>query len=145
MLQDYLITYGYSVNQINKIITNYEIQNYQETKLLQKIKTINTYLENIFKNKNIVIKATSDYPQLYGYDLEYLKNKYQELQEIGYQEDELQKMLINLPILLCYSQEKIKNKIQTFTSIGYSKENILKMTIKMPQLYGYQEEKLKFC
>ena len=69
MLQDYLITYGYSVNQINKIITNYEIQNYQETKLLQKIKTINTYLENIFKDKNIGIKATSDYTHLYGYDL----------------------------------------------------------------------------
>ena len=52
MLKDYLITYGYSVNQIKKIITNYEIQNYQETKLLQKIKTINTYLENIFKSLN---------------------------------------------------------------------------------------------
>ena len=99
MLQDYLIAYGYLLNQINRIITNYEIQNYQETKLLQKIKTINTYLENIFKDKNIVIKATSDYPQLYGYDLEYLKTKYQELQEMGYQENELQKMFTNCATL----------------------------------------------
>lgn len=136
MLNKYLKEYGYRECEIKLILNDYEILNYNETSLLNKIKIINEYLETIF-NQEEIIRITSTCPSLYGYNLNYIKNKYLNFINIGYDKITLNKMILKFPNIIIYTSKNIQTKINTLNKLGL---DIIKITSKLPQIYAYSND-----
>ena len=65
------------------------------------------------------------------------------LKELGYTENDINKMEKVFPKLLSYSIENIEQKIENFEKLGYAKEEILKMTKTIPSIFDYSIETLR--
>lgn len=138
MINKYLTEFGYSQDKISKIITNYELIRYKENTLLIKIKIINEYLLT-FLTIEQVIKLTTKFPQIYGYNLTTLKDKLDYLENLGYSKDNLIKIILSLPNILAYSNKTIEETINLFLNLGIKKQDILKITVKFPAIYSHRD------
>lgn len=138
MLNKYLTEFGYSQDKISKIITNYELIRYKENTLLIKIKVINAYLLT-FLTKEQVIKLTTKFPQIYGYNLTTIKDKLDYLENLGYSKDNMIKIILGLPNILAYSSETIEETINLFLNLGIKKQDIFKITVKFPAIYSHRD------
>ena len=86
---------------------------------------------------------TKTLPVLYGYSIENIKQKIEDLISLGYSQEDVIKMTKLLPALYSYSIENIKQKIEDLISLGYSRADVIKMTKLLPTLFGYSIENIE--
>ena len=118
MLNKYLKNYGYKEEEIKKILNKNELKSYQENTLIRRIMETNTYLENLFSKKDVIL-ITTTCPKIYGYDLKTLNIKYNSFLNLGYSSEELNKMIIKFPNIICYNYEKNLSKIKYVFKFKY--------------------------
>jgi len=135
----YLKDFGYREKDINTIKKIKILKTYKEDSILLKIELINNYLLKYY-SKNEIIRITSIFPEIYGYSLETLDKKIEDLKTLGYIEVDLLKMIKEFPNLLGYDIESIKSKFLNLMCLTYTKDQIIKMTKYLPQLIGYKDE-----
>lgn len=69
-----------------------------------------------------------------------IERNYETLYRLGYKQEEIIKITMNLPAIYGYSTQNIKNKIKGLMEIGYTKQEVIQMTINLPSLIGYKLE-----
>jgi len=141
MLLTYLKNYNYTNAQIVNILGNKKLKTYQEESLYLKIKTINDYLFKYYKSKKIVIKITATFKEIYGYSIETLENKIDDLVKFGYLKEDILIMIKKFPNFIGYSlEENIKPTFLNLMCLTYTKKQILKMSKDLPELIGYSDK-----
>ena len=117
-LKEEFIKVGYTENDYNEIRNSYSLINMKD-------ETISIHLKDIFafflKNgysKEEVIKMTKSLPQIYGYSIENMKQKIEDIMLLGYSKEEVIKMTKSLPQIYSLSKENMKQKIDFYDSIG---------------------------
>ena len=93
--------------------------------------------------KEEVVKMTKTLPAIYGYSIENMKQKIEDMITLGYTKEEIIKMTKSLPAIYSYSIENMKQKIEDIISLGYTKEEVIKMTKILPAIYGFSIENMK--
>ena len=142
-LKEEFIKVGYTENDYNEIRNSYSLINMKD-------ETISIHLKDIFafflKNgysKEEVIKMTKSLPQIYGYSIENMKQKIEDIMLLGYSKEEVIKMTKSMPSIYGLSKENMKQKIEDIMVLGYSKEEVIKMTKSLPQIYSLSKENMK--
>ena len=117
-LKEEFIKVGYTENDYNEIRNSYSLINMKD-------ETISIHLKDIFafflKNgysKEEVIKMTKSLPQIYGYSIENMKQKIEDIMLLGYSKEEVIKMTKSMPSIYGLSKENMKQKIDFYDSIG---------------------------
>ena len=73
------------------------------------------------------------------------EKSYNLLLDLGYQEKEIENILITYPLTNLKDEtlyKNIKNNYTNLVDIGYTKEQVLKMTTLLPSIYGYNVNKI---
>ena len=141
-LENLFLSLGYTKEDYQKIITTYPINNLKEETLIKKVNEVYNYLSEMY-TKEEVIKMTKSMPAIYGYSIENIKQKIEDMINLGYTKEEVIKMTKSMPTIYNLSIENVKQKIEDIVSLGYSKEEIIKMTKRLPQIYSYSIENMK--
>ena len=82
-------------------------------------------------------------PSIYNHSIENMKQKIEDMKQLGYSQDDIIKMTKNSPSIYSLSIENMKQKIEEMKQLGYSQEDIIKMTKSLPGIYGYSIENMK--
>ena len=135
--------YGYEENEIELIIENERVKKYKSETLLNKIRENYNYLLSLGYSREEVIKMTKTLPSIYGYSIENLKKKIEDLEKLGYSKEEVIKITKSMPSIYGFSIENIKQKIEDLEKLGYSREEVIKITKSMPTIYGLSIENIK--
>ena len=79
-----LLSLGYSEEEASEIINNYSIINLRPETLLKKIHENMNFFKSIGYSQEEVIKMTKVLPAIYGYSIENIKQKIEDMKELGY-------------------------------------------------------------
>ena len=82
-------------------------------------------------------------PSIYSRSTENIKQKIEDLIEMGYTREEILKMIKEIPAILSYSIDTMKQKRNDLEELGFTKEEVIYMTKKLPALFGYSKENIK--
>ena len=143
MLKEKFLEFGYTEEEYNLIRNSYSVINYTEETFMQKFIEITSYLLDLGYTKTEVLKMTKTLPSIYGYSIENMNQKINDMIDMGYTRDEVLKMTKSLPALYGYSIENIKQKINDVMNLGYTKDEVLKMTKILPSILGLNIENIR--
>ena len=143
MLKEKFLEFGYTEEEYNLIRNSYSVINYTEETFMQKFIEITSYLLDLGYTKTEVLKMTKTLPSIYGYSIENMNKKINDMISLGYTKDEVLKMIKSLPAIYSYSIENMNQKISDIIDLGYTREEVIKMTKVLPALYGYSIENIK--
>ena len=82
-------------------------------------------------------------PALYGYSIENIKQKIEDIKALGYTQEEIIKMTKILPAIYSLSIENIKQKVEDLKELGYTQEEVIKMTKSFSGIYSHSIESIK--
>ena len=140
MLKEYMLSLGYTEEDVEAFKTNYSLESTTEETLIKKIKIIYSFFITYGYTCDEINKMTTKYPSIYSYSLENIKNKINSLEELGFSEEQLKRIIKKNPQLLGLSLENINNKINNIVSLGFDKKNIFKMISQYPAILNYTKE-----
>ena len=86
---------------------------------------------------------TKGLPSIYSVSIENLKQKIEDMENLGYSREEVIKMTKGLPSIFGYSIENLKQKIEDMENLGYSRAEVIKMTKGLPSIYGLSIENMR--
>src|SRR5574344_1465820 len=82
-------------------------------------------------------------PSIFGYSIENIKQKIDDIEALGYSRENVIKMTKSLPTIFGLSIENMKQKIDDIGKLGYSREDVIKMTKSLPTIFGLSIENVK--
>ena len=138
-----LCNFGYTKEESKEILNTYPLNACKPETLKKKIEEINMYMEKLGYSKEEVIKMTKSLPAIYGYSIDNIKQKIEDMEKLGYSRAEVIKMTKSLPAIYGLSIDNIKQKIEDMEKLGYSKEEVIKMTKSLPTIYGLSIDNIK--
>ena len=138
-----LCNFGYTKEESKEILNTYSLNTCKPETLKKKIEEINMYMEKLGYSKEEVIKMTKSQPAIYGYSIDNIKQKIEDMEKLGYSKEEVIKMTKSLSQIYGYSIDNIKQKIEVMEKLGYSREEVIKMTKSLPAIYGLSIDTLK--
>ena len=138
-----LCNFGYTKEESKEILNTYPLNTCKPETLKRKIEEINMYMEKLGYSKEEVIKMTKSLPAIYGYSIDNIKQKIEDMKKLGYSEEEVIKMTKSLPTIYSHSIDNIKQKIEDMEKLGYSKEEVIKMTKSLPAIYSLSIDNIK--
>ncbi len=142
-LKEIFIELGYTKEEYQEIRNSYAIKNMKEETLINKVKENYEFLISLGYSKKEVIKMTKSLPNIYGYSIETMQQKIEDMEKLGYSKKEVIKMTKRLPNIYGYSIENMQQKIEDMEKLGYSKEEVIKMTKSLPTIYNYSIENMQ--
>lgn len=142
MVEILLLSFGYTNEEIKKILNDDRLKTFKPKTLYGKIKEIYTFFVNNNYTKEEIIKITKNFPVVFSYSIENIETKNNYLISLGYTKEETFKLTKKFPSIYGYNIDKINKKINDLIQLGYTKEDIIKMTKKFPNLYGLDIEKI---
>ena len=107
--------------------------------LLKKFNDNTNFLLSLGYSREEVIKMTKNYPAIYGYSIDNMKKKIEDMESLGYSREEVIKMTKTLPAIYSYSIDNMKQKIKFYDSI-----NMHELAIEAP-IYLMQSVVLSFA
>ena len=113
-----LCNFGYTKEESKEILNTYPLNACKPETLKKKIEEINMYMEKLGYSKEEVIKMTKSLPAIYGYSIDNIKQKIEDMEKLGYSKEEVIKMTKSLPTIYGLSIDNIKQKIDFYDSIG---------------------------
>ena len=138
-----LCNFGYTKEESKEILNTYPLNACKPETLKKKIEEINMYMEKLGYSRAEVIKMTKSQPAIYGYSIDNIKQKIEDMEKLGYSRAEVIKMTKSQPAIYGYSIDNIKQKIEDMEKLGYSKEEVIKMTKSLPTIYGLSIDNIK--
>ena len=82
-------------------------------------------------------------PEIFSLSIDTIKEKYDELINLGYSKEQVIIMTSNHSALYSLSINYIKNKINELLLLGFDMDEIIKMTVKFPSLYSLSIDNIK--
>ena len=142
-LEELFIKLGYTKEEYEIIVNYYTFKNSKIETISNKILENYNFFLSIGYSKEDVIKMTKSSPQIYGYKLENIKQKIEDIMSLGYSKEDVIKMTKSFPSIYGLSIENMKQRIEDMILLGYSKEDVIKMTKVLPSIYGLSIENIK--
>lgn len=142
MIREYLKDYGYSDEQIEKILEHNKLNTLKDSSLLKIIPRTIECLESLGYSNKQIIKLTSSIPPILGHSEENLRTKVEDLEALGYRRSQIIRMSTNFASVFTYSISTMKQRISDIESLGYTRREVLRMTLELPSLYGRSIENL---
>ena len=87
-----LCNFGYTKEESKEILNTYPLNTCKPETLKKKIEEINMYMEKLGYSKEEVIKMTKSLPAIYGYSIDNIKQKIEDMEKLGYSRAEVIKM-----------------------------------------------------
>ena len=110
------------------------------------MKLIKEYLEECGYNDQQIQKLLNSRP-LNAMNkktlLHNIERNYEVLYRLGYKQEEIIKMTMNLPAIYGYSKDNIIKKVNGLMELGYTKQEVIQMTTNLSTLLGYNLENTK--
>ena len=138
-----LCNFGYTKEESKEILNTYPLNACKPETLKKKIEEINMYMEKLGYSKEEVIKMTKSLPAIYGYSIDNIKQKIEDMEKLGYSRAEVIKMTKSQPAIYSHSIDNIKQKIEDMEKLGYSRAEVIKMTKSLPAIYGLSIDNIK--
>lgn len=136
MIKEYLRDYGYSEEQIKKILLHKKLNTLKDESFLKVIPRTIKCLESLGFSPNQIIKMTSALPPIFGHSEENLRNKVFDMEELGYSRNQIIRMASNFASIFTYSINTMKTRLVEIESLGYRRGQVIRMTLDLPSLYG---------
>ena len=113
-----LCNFGYTKEESKEILNTYPLNTCKPETLKKKIEEINMYMEKLGYSRAEVIKMTKSQPAIYGYSIDNIKQKIEDMEKLGYSKEKVIKMTKSLLAIYSYSIDTLKQKIDFYDSIG---------------------------
>lgn len=136
MIREYLQDYGYSDDQIEKILEHKKLNTLKDESLFKIIPRTIRCLESLGFNSNQIIKITSSLPPIFGHSEENLRAKVDDMESLGYTRKQIIRMASNFASIFTYGIGTMKKRIEDIEALGYRRRQVLGMTLDLPSLYG---------
>ena len=138
-----MLNFGYTNNDIDKILNFPIIVNLKEDSLYKKIVAIsNFFLEKGYNNGQI-IKMVKMHPKILGLTISNLNKKIDDLIEKGYNLKLIIKITSKCPQIYSLSINNIENKTNKIMEYGYSRDEVLSMISNYPSIYTFDTINMK--
>lgn len=118
MLDEYMKSLGYNDNEIDKIRNAYVLRRYTDIGLYNKISDIFNYLLMVGYTNDEIIKMSITFPTIYGYSIDSIKERLDEMMKLGWTKEEIIKMTKRMPSLFGRSMDDIMIKKRFYDQIG---------------------------
>ena len=118
MLEEYMLSLGYSKEDVEAFKTNYSLERTTEKTLANNIKNIFVFFSSYNYNEEQIIKMTTKFPSICSYSLDNIKSKMNELISLGYTEDVVLNMIRKQPSIIGLSKDTFNKKINEIKSLG---------------------------
>ena len=138
-----LCNFGYTKEESKEILNTYPLNTCKPETLKKKIEEINMYMEKLGYSRAEVIKMTKSQPAIYGYSIDNIKQKIEDMEKLGYSKEKVIKMTKSLLAIYSYSIDTLKQKIEDMEKLGYSRAEVIKMTKSLPAIYSYSIDNIK--
>ena len=142
-LKEEFIKLGYTEEDYEIIRNNYAVNQIKDETLIKKLKDNFAFLLKMGYTKEEVIKMTKNFPSIYGYSVESLRKKIDDMIALGYTKEEVIKMTKSFTPIYGLSIESMKQKIDDMISLGYTRKEVINMTKDLPAIYGYSKKNMK--
>ena len=131
MLKEKFLEFGYTEEEYYEIRESYGVNNYSDETLLKKFSNITLFFLELGYTKEEVIKMTKTLPNIYGYSIENMKQKINDMVSLGYTKEEVIKMTKVLPTIYGLSIENIKQKLDFYDSINMRELTVVNSKLLM--------------
>ena len=125
MLEEYMMTIGYTEEQRELIINSYPLNTYTESTLLFNVKNMINFLRRNGLTNEDIVSITSTIPNLLVISSENIKNRVKELINLGFNKLDAYNMIKNYPYIVELSFQKIINKFNYLKELGFTEDNII--------------------
>ena len=142
-LREYMIKFGYTDKDINKILSNSVLSHVNIKTLYKKVVVILSFLKSKGYTERQIIKMTKDHPQMFGYTSLMLDRKIDDLMKRDYSYELILKITCKCPQIYGLSINSIEYKMQEIMKLGYSREEVLMMIKSFPELYVFCMDNIK--
>ena len=142
-LENLFLKLGYTKEEYEKIVSSYQLNRLKKETLYDKVLENYKFLLSLGYTREEVIRMTKTLPSIYGYSIENMKQKIEDIMLLGYTREDVIKITKTLPSIYGYSIENMKQKIIDIMSLGYTREEVIRMTKTLPSLYAYSIENMK--
>lgn len=132
MLEEYMLSLGYSKEIIDKTKSIYPLCNLKEETLLNNIKEKLNFLQELGFNDLEIKRIFKIFPQFLSVSNKKLNEKIEYLISLGFTKEEVLKIFKKTPSILSLKEEFIIKKINTLMFLGHTKQNIIKMITTLP-------------
>ena len=82
-------------------------------------------------------------PAIIGYNIESVKKRIEDIMSLGYNKNEVIKMIKTFPTIYGLNIDNLKKKIEDMVLLGYTKEEVIKISILCPAIYIMNFETIK--
>ena len=93
--------------------------------------------------KDDVLKMSKTLPQIYGYSINSINNKFSNMEDLGFKKEEIITMTKSFPQIFGITTNNIKQKIDYISSLDYSREDVFRIIKGLPTLFGLTNENIK--
>ena len=94
-LYNYLIEFGFSKEDVDRVVNNYALLRYNPDTLLNNIIRNNNYLLEVGFSKSQIRKMTKRLPQIYDISITNIEEKIAYLEELGFTKEQIIRMGVN--------------------------------------------------
>ena len=148
MLDDYMVAFGYSSEQIKLIKSSYFLKNRSDSDILYNFKSINSYFSRNGLSNEDIINITITIPNIICTSLENIKVRVFELSNYSLNKIDIFELINKYPYIIDMSINKIDNKYKFFYSFGFTNKAINNIFINYPELLNVDisliDKRLKF-
>ena len=148
MLDDYMLAFGYSSEQIKLIKSSYFLKNRSDSDILYNFKSINSYFSRNGLSNEDIINITITIPNIICTSLENIKVRVFELSNYSLNKIDIFELINKYPYIIDMSINKIDNKYKFFYSFGFTNKAINNIFINYPELLNVDisliDKRLKF-
>ena len=143
MIREYMLNFGYTNREIDKILSSTIIIGLKTEFLYKKIVEISTFLMSLGYSKKQIIKMMKSHPRLLCLTVDNLNKKISDLIENDYNISLIIKMTSKCPQIYSLSIDNIENKTNQIMELGYRREEVLEMVRIYPTIYTFTISNMK--
>lgn len=141
-LISYLLDFGFTEEQINKVLNSKTLKEYTMETLFDKITTINHELLMYGYPKEAIIKMGTNLPALYSNSPSHFQEIQQTLKKFNWSREFIITKTPGNPALYTYSPPKMCQRITDIEKLGFTKEESLQIASNYPMAFGGSLETL---
>lgn len=131
---------GYSIADIKAMLKSFNVFGYSLEKHEKKIETLTSEYKYTFKD---ILKITKRTPSIMGLSIEYMKERIEEIEKLGFEKQEVVQMTKINSKIFTLSMNNIKEKMVSLKKLNYNDEEINKILSIFPILFNYPIENLE--
>ncbi len=136
MLEEYMLDFGYDMEEINLVKNSYKLAEYNKGTLLYNLKNLINFLRKNGVTNNEIIYITTILPNIISTSIENIKLNIYELNNFCFNKLYSFNLIKKYPYILELSIQKIKNKFECFEDLGFEQKNIIAILQNDPTLLG---------